>query len=544
MLPQLERALGEHPGVWVNPPRRELIAEAIRRREAIVAESGALATWTPPHSTGRRPRDTYIVDRPEVHDHVDWASPYCNSLPAEVFAELVADAVARLRSKRRLYLVERSLGADPRYALKVRVVTDRALHALFVDNLFRPVSPGPSVLGDEPFDLLVLPYDRLDPGKYTGKLRFDPEVGRTSDIAVAMDLAGRAGVIIGSAYLGSVKKLMFTVMNYLLPGVGVLPLHCAANAGKGGDVALFLGLSGTGKTSLSTDPERPLIGDDEHGWSAEGIFNFEGGCYAKLIGLSPDKEPGIHRAVMHHAPPLEHGAIIENAMVYPDGRVDFSDPRLTETSRASYPLGFLPAAVPGGRAGHPAAIFFLTADAYGVLPPIARLDPPGAMFWFLMGYTSKLAGTETGVMEPVATFSRFFGEPFMPRRPGVYTGMLGEKLRVHGVRVYLVNTGWVGGPYGVGRRIDISLTRRMIAAALAGELERVGYREDPIFKLRVPAACPGVPGVVLDPARAWADRAAYRRKAEELAASFRRHFVRAFARVDIPPEVAARCPGR
>ncbi|MGY4707166.1 phosphoenolpyruvate carboxykinase (ATP) [Candidatus Bipolaricaulota sp. J31] len=543
MLTRLERILGEHRDVWCNPPRRELIAEAIRRREAIVAESGALATWTPRHSTGRRPSDTYIVDRPEVHDHIDWDSPYCNPLAPDVFEGILGDALRALSRKRRLYLLERALGADPRYALRVRILTDRALHALFVDNLFRPLPSDPSGLGAEPFHLLLLPYDHLDPDKYRGVLRFDPETGRTSDIVVAMDFARRVGVIIGSAYMGSVKKLMFTVMSYLLPGVGVLPLHCAANVGEEGDVALFLGLSGTGKTSLSTDPSRLLIGDDEHGWSDTGIFNLEGGCYAKLIGLSPQKEPGIWWAVMHRAPPLEHGAIIENAMVYPDGTLDLSDRRLTENSRASYPLRFLPHVVPEARGGHPTSIFFLTADAYGVLPPIARLDPAGAMFWFLMGYTSKLAGTETGVVEPVATFSRFFGEPFMPRLPGVYAGMLGEALRAHGARVYLVNTGWIDGSYGVGKRIDISLTRRMIAAAISGELEAVECRDDPLFKLRVPVACPGVPGKVLDPARIWPDVGAYRKKAEELAATFREHFERTFACADLPPEVAARCPG-
>ena len=285
-----------------------------------------------------------------------------------------------------------------------------------------------------------------------------------------------------------------------------------------------------------------MIGDDEHGWSDSGIFNLEGGCYAKLIDLSPEKEPGIWHAVMHEAPPLEHGAIVENAMVYPDGTMDLSDRRLTENSRASYPLGFLPNVAPRAQGGHPGVIFFLTADAYGVLPPIARLDRPGAMFWFLMGYTSKLAGTETGVVEPVATFSRFFGEPFMPRKPSVYAGMLGEKTEAHGARVYLVNTGWIGGPYGVGKRIDISLTRAMVRAALSGELERVDRWEDPLFHLEVPVRCPGVPEEILFPARSWRNQGAYRAKAEELAAAFREHFLKAFAHA-APPEVAARCPG-
>ncbi len=539
----MECLLGSHPDVWVNPPRRKLISEAIRRREAIVTRPGALATWTPLHSTGRRPQDTYIVDRPEIHNGIDWDSPYCNPMSPEVFAELWDDALERLSRKRRIYVTHRVLGADPIYTLRVTTVTDRALHALFTYNLFREPNEAKGAFGERTFQLIVLPYDLLDPEKYEGKLRFDAETNTTSRIAVAMDFQGLRGVVIGSAYMGSVKKLLFTVMNFLLPGVGVLPLHCSANVGPEGDVALFLGLSGTGKTSLSTDPDRFLIGDDEHGWSDSGVFNLEGGCYAKLIGLSPEKEPGIWHAVMHEAPPLEHGAIIENAMVYPDGTVDLADRRLTENSRASYPLAFLPCVAPRARGGHPRVIFFLTADAYGVLPPIARLDPPGAMFWFLMGYTSKLAGTETGVMEPVATFSRFFGEPFMPRLPEVYTGMLGEKLRKHGTRVYLVNTGWVGGAYGVGERIDISLTRRMIAAALSGALEGVSYREDPVFKLRVPRECPGVPRDILWPERVWRDKGAFRRKAEELARAFAAHFQRTFAGKRVPPEVAAHCPG-
>ncbi len=530
MLRDLARILDKCRDVWWNPPRRELICQAIRRREAIVARSGALATWTPPHSTGRRPKDTYIVDRPEIHDAVDWSSPYCNPMDSETFAEILGDARAALLGKPRLYAMERGLGADPRYSLRVRVVTDRALHALFVDNLFLPVPRGTSSLGDEPFDLLVLPYDRLDPRKYEGRLRYDPEAGRTSDMAVAMDFHDRVGVVFGSAYMGSVKKLLFTAMNFLLPEVGVLPLHCAANVGREGDVALFLGLSGTGKTSLSTDPERLLVGDDEHGWSDEGIFNFEGGCYAKLINLSPEKEPGIWHAVMHEAPPIEHGAIMENAMVYPDGTVDFSDGRLTENSRASYPLRFIPGIVPEGVVGHPRAIFFLAADAQGVLPPIARLGPEEALFWFLLGYTSKLAGTETGVVEPAATFSRFFGEPFFPRKPEVYVEMFRSKLERHGVPVYLVNTGWTGGPYGVGRRIEISLTRAMIRAAISGELERVEYMESPVFRLKVPASCPGVPAEVLSPERAWRDRDAYHRAAKGLLSKLTDHFERAFPR--------------
>ena len=545
MLPKVERLLEGHPDIWANPPRRELIAEAIRRREALVTESGALATWTPPDSTGRRPKDTYIVDSPEIHGTVDWSSPYCHPMTRETFDMLLEDALAALREKPRIYVTDRTLGADPGYALPVRTITDRALIALFTDNMFRPLPEGRSSrFEDHPFTLLVLPYDRLDPGRYEGRLRFDPEAGRTSDVAVAMDFYRRVGVVYGSAYLGSVKKLMFTVMNWLLPEVGVLPLHCGASEGPEGDVALFLGLSGTGKTSLSSDPERRLIGDDEHGWSEAGIFNMEAGCYAKLINLSQEKEPDIWWAVMHPAPPEEHGAIVENAMVYPDGRFDFSDSRLTENSRASYPLEFVKNAKVEGVGGHPKAILFLTADANGVLPPIARLTREQAMLWFLMGYTSKVAGTETGIVEPVSTFSRFFGAPFMPRLPGVYAGMLGEFLDRYGARVYLVNTGWSGGPYGESSRIDIRLTRAMVRAAISGALEEVDLREDQRFHLLVPTHCPGVPDEVLWPRDTWRDKSAYDRRADTLAQDFARHFEETFSGKDIDPKVAAQCPGR
>lgn len=539
----LERLVGR---AWVNPSRRDLIAEAVARREAVVSAGGALATWTPPGSTGRRPQDTYIVDRPEVHADVDWSSPYCHPMSGETFDLLWGDALSALEGKEKLYVTERALGADPACALVVRTVTDRALTALFTDNMFRPVPEGieQSSLGGEPFTLLALPYDTLDRGKYAGRLRPDPKTGAPSGIAVAMDFARRRGVVYGSAYLGSVKKLMFTVMNFLLPPLGILPLHGAASVGPGGDVALYLGLSGTGKTSLSADPERTLLGDDEHGWSPGGIFNFEWGCYAKMIDLHPEKEPDIYWAVMHEADPLDHGAIVENAMIYPDGRFDFSDRRLTENSRASYPLSFIRNADPQGRAGHPRALLLLTADANGVLPPIARLEPDQAKFWFLMGYTSKLAGTETGVAEPGSTFSRFFGAPFMPRLPQVYVDLLGEYLGRHRTDAWLVNTGWSGGAYGEGKRIDIRLTRRMVRAALSGELSRVDFTLDPRFRVWVPESCPGVPSEVLEPKRTWRDPGAYERQADALAEEFAREFGRAFGKLGISASVAAQCPGR
>lgn len=546
----LERAifktLERHPDLWLNPPRQELIAEIIRRREALVSKSGALATWTPPESTGRRPEDTYIVDRPEIHKKIDWHSPYCHPMDVETFEMILEDALTTLAKKPRLYLTERVLGARSRYAFLVRTVTDRALTALFTDNMFRPVPKdlGSSVFQEKPFTLLALPYDKLDPKKYEGRLRKDPAKGRTSDIAVVMDFVERIGIVFGSAYLGSVKKLMFTVMNFLLPEFGVLPIHGAANVGQNGDCALFLGLSGTGKTSLSTDPERVLVGDDEHGWCEEGIFNFEWGCYAKMIDIDPEKEPEIYWAVMHKADPLEHGAIVENAMIYPDGTFDFHDRRLTENSRASYPLSFLRNADPRGLADHPRVMFFLAADAHGVLPPIARLEPEQAMFWFLMGYTSRLAGTEIGVIEPRSTFSRFFGAPFMPRLPQDYLSLLEEYLRRHRTKVYLVNTGWTGGPYGVGKRIDIRLTRRMVRAALLGELDHVEYDFHELFRFWVPRECPEIPREILQPEKTWPDENAYWQRAEKLAQEFQREFEKAFGLLRVDPRVAAQCPGK
>jgi len=338
---------------------------------------------------------------------------------------------------------------------------------------------------------------------------------------------------------------MFTVMNYLLPKAGILPLHASANEGRAGDIALFLGLSGTGKTTLSADPDRFLLGDDEHGWDQHGIANFEFGCYAKLINLNPAKEPQIHHALMHEAPYLEHGAIVENAMMYPDGTFDFNDSRLIENSRGSYPLSFLPSIKKSSRGKHPRIIVFLTADANGVLPPVAKLDHNQAMLWFLMGYTSKLAGTETGIVEPKSTFSRFFGQPFMPRNPDVYARMLGEKLDRHGTRVFLVNTGWSGGPYGTGRRMDITLTREIVEAALEGKLDSVECEEDSVFHLSVPKSCPGVTDPsVLNPRNTWSDKAAFDGRARKLAAEFCAQYDKAYAGKGIDAGVERQCPGR
>ncbi|MGD1996435.1 MAG: phosphoenolpyruvate carboxykinase (ATP), partial [Anaerolineae bacterium] len=482
----LTLVLNRHQNVMSNIDRKGMIQATVDNSEALVSANGALATWTPPRSTGRSPKDTYIVRHPESEETIDWDSP--NNIPMEpqTFDMLFEDALKTLFGKPALYVTDRVVGADTSYALPVKTVSDRALTVLFTDNMFRPMPNdiGRSIFAERGFTLLAAPYDKLDRTRYEGRLRKLPD-GRTSDMAVAMDFDRMLGVVYGSAYMGSVKKLLFTVMNYVLPGEGVLPLHCSANEGPDGDCALLLGLSGTGKTTLSADPRRALLGDDEHGWSDNGIANFENGCYAKLINLRADKEPEIWDAVLHEACCLEHGAIVENALMYPDGTFDLDDDRLTPNSRASYPLSFLTNIKLSSMSGHPATILFLTADANGVLPPVSCLTPDQAMLWFLMGYTSKLAGTETGIVDPVSTFSRFFGEPFMPCNPSVYARMLGRRMEKHGTSVYLINTGWSGGPYGVGARMDINLTREIVNAALTAKLEDVGYVEDAVFHILV-----------------------------------------------------------
>jgi phosphoenolpyruvate carboxykinase (ATP) len=544
LVTALDDVIGRSPLALVDPPRRELIRQALTAREALAARNGALATWTTADATGRSPKDTYIVRRRESATRIDWDSPNCIPMEPETFDRLWRDALETFDWEKALYVTNRVCGADPAYAMRIRTVTDRALHALFTDNMFRavPADIERSVFEGYGFTLLVLPHDRIDAPHYAGRLRQLAD-GGVSDMAIATDFDRRLGLVYGSSYCGSVKKLVFTAMNTYLPAAGVLPLHCAANEGPDGSTALLLGLSGTGKTSLSTDPRRRLLGDDEHGWSADGIANFEGGCYAKLIHLRADKEAEIFQAVFHEADPLEHGAIIENCMVYPDGRWDVDDERLTPNSRASYPLSFLSNVKdpPVGR--HPSTILFLTADAHGVLPPVARLDAEQAMLWFLMGYTSKLAGTERGVVDPVSTFSRFFGAPFMPLEPDVYSTMLGERLREHGTRVFLINTGWSGGPYGEGRRMDIALTRAIVDAALAGRLNDVECAEDPLFKLHVPRRCPDVPAEVLLPRATWRDVGAYEERARRLAGEFAATFRQAYGGKKLDRRVVAACPG-
>ncbi len=542
-----------------NPSRKTMIKESVQNKEALVSKNGTLATWTPKESTGRSPKDTVIVKREKSSAKIDWSSP--NNLPIDenTFNLLVEDALTYLKQAGKLYMTDRVIGADVNYALPVKTITTRALAALFTDNMFRPVPKNikKSIFKDEEFILLHVPYHKLKAKKYKGLLRklsndeIDAKVPSADDIhcettnmAVAADFDKKIGVIIGSAYMGSMKKMLFTTMNYLLPFHNILPLHCSANEGDEGDAALLLGLSGTGKTTLSADPKRKLLGDDEHGWGDKGVANFENGCYAKMIDITHAKEPDIYDAVLHKDKYTKHGSIIENAMLYPNGKFDFFDTRLTPNSRASYPLYYLDNIKKSSKSGHPKTILFLTADAYGVLPPISKLNSNQAMFWFLMGYTSKLAGTETGVTEPQATFSRFFGQPFMPLNPDIYADMLGKKMKKHKTDVYLINTGWTGGPYGVGKRMKLAYTRKMVDAALDGTLKNAEYIYDELFHLNIPTEIPDVPNAILIPKNTWADHDAYEITAKKLAKEFAKAFDKNYGDKNIKPSVIKECPGK
>jgi phosphoenolpyruvate carboxykinase (ATP) len=499
------------PGrVHENLPAARLVEEAIRRREGILAANGALVSETG-ERTGRSPDDKFIVENGATRDRVDWGSVN-RPVAQEVFNGLLRKAAAYLESRDEIFVLDAHAGADPAYTLNVQIVAERAWHALFARQLFRRPTLEELESFEPDWTVVSAPGFRTDPDRD----------GTNSDVFVGVDFEKRVVLICGTEYAGEIKKSIFTVLNFVLPVEhGVFPMHCSANVGREGDVALFFGLSGTGKTSLSADPERRLIGDDEHGWTDRGIFNFEGGCYAKCIDLSPEKEPQIYNAI-------RFGAVVENVVVDERTReVDFTDASRTENTRAAYPLEFIEGAVLEGMAGHPKAILFLTADAFGVLPPISRLSPEQAAYYFLSGYTAKLAGTEAGLGdEPQATFSTCFGAPFLPLPPTTYSGMLQRKMREHNVRCYLVNTGWSGGPYGVGERIDIAHTRAMVRAAISGELAEAETRTDPHFGLKVPLRVPGVPEEVLNPRETWPDREAYDEQAKRLAARFRENFRR------------------
>ena len=483
-----------------------LYEEAIRRGEGLVAADGPLVCRTGEH-TGRSPKDKFLVQ--EVCDQdIAWGAVN-RPMSTEHFEQLRRDIFASLQ-RTEVYVQDVFGGADPEYRLPVRIVTEYAWHSLFARNLLIVDPAASTETGLTPgFTIIDAPNFKADPARH----------GTRSEVVIALSFAQRLVLIAGTSYAGEIKKSVFTVLNGLLPTVGVLPMHCSANIGPAGDTALFFGLSGTGKTTLSSDADRALIGDDEHGWSDRGVFNFEGGCYAKTIRLSAEAEPQIY------ATTRQFGTVLENVALDPVTRqLDLDDDRLTENTRAAYPITFIQNAQLAGLGGHPRNVIMLTADAFGVLPPISRLTPEGAIFHFLSGYTAKVAGTEKGVTEPTATFSTCFGAPFLPLAPSRYATMLGERIRKHDARVWLVNTGWTGGAYGTGKRMKIAHTRAMIRAALAGALDAVPYERDPVFNLEVPTSCPGVPNDVLKPRTTWTDAAAYDAQAAKLARLFAENF--------------------
>jgi phosphoenolpyruvate carboxykinase (ATP) len=505
----LERlGLSDLKSVGENLSPARLVEESIRRGEARLSASGALVAETG-ERTGRSPVDRFIVESSVTRDRIAWGKAN-KPFPPESFERILDRAADYIRNLDGLYVVDAHAGADPRYRLNVQVVTEWAWHALFARQLFR--RPTPEELEDFEPDWTVISV----PGFGT-----DPERdGTNSKTFVGLDFERRVILVCASGYAGEIKKSIFTALNFVLPVQhGVLPMHCSANVGEAGDVALFFGLSGTGKTTISADEKRRLIGDDEHGWSEDGVFNFEGGSYAKTIDLSYEKEPQIYSAI-------RFGSVLENVVIDEETRQEvYSDASRTENTRVAYPLEYIENHVPEGRAGHPVAIIFLTADAFGVLPPISVLTPEQAQYYFLSGYTAKLAGTEADMETEVeATFSTCFGAPFLPLPATRYSSMLSEKIRRHSARCYMVNTGWSGGPYGAGERIDLTHTREMVRAAIAGKLDDVETRADPVFGLNVPASVPGVPDGILDPRETWSDKDAYDEQAKELAGLFKENF--------------------
>ena len=504
-----------------NLEHATLIELALRRREGHLARNGAFVVRTG-QFTGRSPKDKYIVMDESTSVAVHWGA---------VNQPMHPDNFDRIYNRMTAFLETQALfvqdcfgGADPAYRLPIRVITQRAWHSLFARQLFIRPSTDELAVHVPEFTLMFVPEFTAIPS----------EDGTRSETCIVINFARRLVLIMGTMYAGEMKKSVFTILNYLLPARGVLPMHCSANVGSAGEVALFFGLSGTGKTTLSADPARRLIGDDEHGWSDDGVFNFEGGCYAKTIRLSAAKEPQIWNAI-------RFGTVLENVEIDATTReLDYDSDLLTENTRAAYPVEFIDNAVIPGIGGHPRTILFLTADASGVLPAVSRLTPEQAMYHFLSGYTSKLAGTERGLgKEPVPNFSACFGEPFLPRNPQIYARMLGDKMRQHRVTCWLVNTGWIGGSYGLGRRMDLPFTRAMVNAVIDGSLTGIDTRTHPVFRVAMPVACPGVPSDLLNPRDLWPDGEAYDRAAAALGTRFHENFTK-FG--DVDPAIAAAGP--
>jgi len=490
--------------VYWNLPPAELIEQAVRQDEGSLAACGAVVCATGSH-TGRSPNDKFLVEDDTTRDVIDWGK--VNPPISEASFDALHEHVLEHYRGRSLYVRDMFAGAAEETRLPIRVVTETAWHNLFASQLF--IKPDDGTDHHEPrFPILNAPSCHADPSLH----------GTNSGTFIVLNLSRGLILIGGTAYAGEIKKSIFTLMNYLLPEAGVFSMHCSANIGAGGDVALFFGLSGTGKTTLSADPARRLIGDDEHGWSDDGVFNFEGGCYAKCINLSRKYEPQIYNAI-------RFGAVLENVeMDDTDRSIDYADGSRTENTRAAYPLTHIDGAVIPSVGGHPKNVVFLTCDAFGVLPPISKLSRELAMYHFLSGYTAKVAGTEKGVTEPQATFSACFGSPFLPLAPQRYAEMLGERLDKHEANCWLINTGWSGGPFGVGERMNIAHTRAMVEAALSGALNDVAFAPDPLFGMSVPQSCPEVPDNVLTPRKTWSDASAYDAKARELAELFSKNF--------------------
>ena len=487
--------------VYRNLSVTDLVEIAVQKNEGIVTSTGSLSVKTGKY-TGRSPDDRYIVYDDETHENVDWGK-INHQFPTGKF-DKIFEKMKKYVEGKELFVFDGFAGADLENRLPIRIFTDHAWQSLFARQLFVRPSSAELETHDPEFTVMSL-----------NDFEAIPEVdGTNSNVFILINLSKKLVLICGTSYAGEIKKSIFSVMNYILPARGVFPMHCSANIGKDGDTSLFFGLSGTGKTSLSADPNRMLIGDDEHGWSDKGTFNFEGGCYAKCINLNEEAEPQIWNAI-------KSGAVLENVVIEKQTlKPDFNDSRLTENTRAAYPLEYIPGAVIPSVGEHPKVVVFLTADARGVLPPVSKLTKEGAMFHFMSGYTSKLAGTERGIKEPKAVFSECFAAPFMPRHASVYAKMLGEKIIKHNTVVYLINTGWSGGPYGVGDRIKIQYSRAMVTAALTGALDIVKYTHNDLFNLDIPTECPNVPSEILDPKNTWIDKDSYDLSARKLAQMF------------------------
>lgn len=493
--------------VYRNLRPAVLTEMALKRGEGVLSDTGALVVKTGKY-TGRSAKDKFIVDTAGVHDKIAWGSVN-KPVERETFNAIKAKMIAYLQN-REVFIFDGMAGADPACTRKFRIVNELASQNLFIHNLLiRPTEEELKNFGDPDFTILAAPGFKCIP-------ELD---GTRSEAAVMIDYEAKMVLIAGTQYSGEIKKSVFSVMNFLMPEQGVLPMHCSANMDpETKDTAVFFGLSGTGKTTLSADPGRMLIGDDEHGWSETGIFNFEGGCYAKCIHLDPQGEPEIYNAI-------RFGSLVENVVIDPETRKpDYDDATLAENTRVGYPVTYIPNAAIPGLGGIPKVVIFLTADSFGVLPPISRLSKEAAMYQFVTGFTSKVAGTEIGITEPVPTFSTLFGEPFMPMDPSVYANMLGERVEKYNTRVYLVNTGWTGGAYGTGSRMKLKYTRAMVTAALSGELEKAEFRHDDLFNLDIPQSCPEVPEEIMNPRETWEDKEAYDAQAKRLAGMFQKNF--------------------